>query len=111
MHLTTGCIFVFSVLGTVFSISILTYADLREKSKTVPVLCFFCANIQLCPHLLPRNILLQDTHALPGCIAPQNRAQRRNALLPLPIISAHAYIPDMGTQLFDNLLHIPHLLR
>ena len=36
-----GAFLVFSVLGTDFSISILTYGDLRGKSKSVPISCQF----------------------------------------------------------------------
>lgn len=38
-----GAFLVFSVLGTDFSIFILTYEDLRGKSKTVPIPCQFYA--------------------------------------------------------------------
>ena len=61
--------------------------------------------------LILRKELLQDSNTVLRGVAPQDGTERVNGLPSSAVIGAEADIPDMGTEILYDFLHIPQLLR
>lgn len=93
----------------VLSIFILTHGDLRFNGKPMPILCQFYADLRFSG--LAGEKVVQDFHGILRSIAPKDRAERIYRIVPLSVIGTDTDVPNMGTELVDDLIQVFQFLR